>query len=256
MEHQFLHDRKTFSSPDEKKEIVNNDVIDDLSKVNESRSLFNLLKGKLLFIIILLISSIAGFSQSNFILGISGGYDHSFNFLKGLPKTNADLYPDFNIGVDGSLVIGEKIRLRAELRYASLNYTRDWNFVSDLPNHLEKTAFFISNLDITPRCDYRLFSAGKLDLFVSGGLRLEFALGDFESSILANGETSSTNLISDDYTKTQAGAVGGIILKYNFDQGFGIFLSPDYTCFFDKYYSKNDYVMQRVGVNLGVEWRF
>jgi len=73
---------------------------------------------------------------------------------------------------------------------------------------------------------------------------------------LANGDKLTTNLMSRDFTKTQAGAVGGLILKYNVNPSFGITLAPDYTYFFDQFSTKNDYNMQRIGMNLGVEWKF
>jgi hypothetical protein len=274
MKLQFLHDQGVLSNPAGM--VNNNEAVNAFShsqcgflscislsrgkvflkNVNQSGDLFSNKRNKILLVIFLLMFSMAGFSQSNFSLGVSGGYDRSFNFLTGMKYSNSDIYPDFNLGVDGILNLGEKMRIRAELRYANMNYTREYNFDSQSSDRLEKSVLYISNLDINPRFDYKLIKAGNFDLYASAGLKLEFTLGDYERSTLANGDKLTTTHIENDYTKTQAGVVGGFIFKYNVNPSFGITLSPDYTCFFDKFYSKNDYILQRVGVNLGVEWKF
>lgn len=247
MKKDILHEQETFSDP--------------TGNVNKEKSSmtdisFTKIKGWVVLVISILIFTISGYSQPNFSLGVSGGYDHSFNFLKGLPKTNSDNFPDFNLGVSGILNLGDKVRVRAELGYENMNYTREWNFESQSPDRILNTVLSISNLDVSPRVDYKLVKAGKFDLYCSAGFRFEFTLGDFESTTKANGEKSTANFIENDYTKTQAGAVGGFIFKYNVNPSFGIILSPDYTYFFDKFSSKNDNNLQRVGVNLGVEWKF
>jgi|GEM_PF-2099067 len=213
-------------------------------------------RGKMLLVLFFLMFSMAGFSQTSFSLAVSGGGEHSFNFLQN--NTNgSDVYPDFNLGVDGIINIGEKMRLRAELRYANLNYTHDWNSHSTAENHILTSVRTISNLNLTPRFDYKLASGGKFDLYASAGFKFEFTLGDLERTKWTGGDKTTTHYLDNsEYTKTQAGAVGGLILKYNVNPSFGFILAPDYTCFFDKFSSKNDWVMQRVGVNLGVEWKF
>jgi hypothetical protein len=108
---------------------------------------------------------------------------------------------------------------------------------------------------------FKLITKGSFDLYASTGFRFEFNLGNIERTSLANGDKITTNLLINTntkagYTQTQAGAVGGFILKYNVNPSFGITLSLGYTYFFDYYYMKNDYKMQRVRMNLGVEWKF
>jgi hypothetical protein len=250
MELQFLHKKAKFSSSDGTLNLAMNANTEKLSAK---------FKSKVLLVIFFLMFTIAGFSQSKFSFGVSGGYDHSFNFLTGLPITNSDLYPDFNIGVDGILNLGEKIRIRGELGYENLNFTHKYNSTSTSSTRIDKSVLSISNLDFIPRVDYKLLSSGKFDLFASAGFKFEFALGSFERTTLANGDKSEFKYMSNilgDYTKVQAGAVGGFIVKYNVSQYFGVTLAPDYTYFFDKFQTRNDNNMQRVGVNLGVEWKF
>jgi len=226
------------------------------STIKPANNFLKEVKGKILMVIFSLIFSVAGYSQSTFSFGILGGYDHSFNYLTGLTNTTSASFPDFNFGVDGILNIGEKMRIRAELKYSNMSLTRSWNFNSQDLTRFDKSVLYISNLDVCPRFDYKLLTTGKLDLYASVGFHFEFNLGNYERSTLANGDKLTTNLISRDFTKTQAGAVGGFILRYNVNPSFGITLAPDYTCFFDKFQTKNDYIMQRAGLNLGVEWKF
>lgn len=225
-------------------------------------NLFKKFNRKILLVLFFLTFTLVGFSQSNFTFGVSGGYDKTFNHLTGLGLLDTkDAFPDFNLGVDGMFNVGEKIRIRAELGYENLSYTKNWNSESTDPTRIYKSVVSVSNLDISPRVDYKLAKSGSFDLYASAGFRFEFTLGNYERTTLANGDKLTTNLIINtntktNFTQTQAGAVGGFILKYNVNPSFGITLAPDYTYFFDYYYTQNVDKMQRIRVNLGVEWKF
>jgi hypothetical protein len=268
MKLQFLHKKVPFSCPEGMLNLVMDDTmnsysmsvnhLDNLpdSTIKPDGNFFKAVKGKVFLVIFFLIFSVVGYSQTTFSFGVSGGYDHNFNYLTGLTNTTSSSFPDFNFGVDGILNIGEKMRIRAELKYSNMNLTRNWNFNSQDLTRFDKSVLYISNLDLCPRFDYKLLTTGKFDLYASAGFHFEFNLGNYERSTLANGDKLTTNLMSRDFTKTQAGAVGGLILKYNVNPSFGITLAPDYTYFFDQFSTKNDYNMQRIGMNLGVEWKF
>jgi hypothetical protein len=209
-----------------------------------------------LLVVIFSVMSLSSYAQSNFSWGLSGGYDKTFNHFTGMNYTNTDALPDFNFGVDGILKIGDRFRLKAEVHYSNLSFTRKYNFESLDDKRIDFSNLAIHNLGLTPKIDYRLASAGKLDIYASAGVKFEFALGKYERSLRADGEQTTKNFITDSYKQTQIGAVGGFVFKYNLSDFTAITLMPEYTYFFDKFYSKNDFDMQRVGVNLGVEWRF
>jgi len=211
---------------------------------------------KLSLIVIFLTISLVNYSQSKFSFGVSGGYNKTFNHLVGMKDANTDAFPDYNIGVDGILSIGERIRLRTDLHYSNIGITRKYNSESTDLRRLDYSKLAISNLDFTPKCEYRLATSGKLDIYASAGFRFEFQIGQYERTFLANGDKAENKYIADAFTKTQAGAVVGFLLKYNISEYMALTLAPEYTYFLDYFFSKNDYKMQRVGVNLGVEWKF
>jgi hypothetical protein len=247
MELQFLHKKASFSKLNGILNLVSNGNADNL---------FKEFKGKLLFVGLFLMFGVTGYSQSTFSLGVSGGYNKSFNHLVRMANTT-DAFPDYNFGVDGILKINERLNVRAELHYSNLSFTQKYNTVSSDPLRYYKSKLAISYLDISPEIECRLFSIKKFDLFASTGFKFEFQMGKYERAYLANGDKSDYNYISDvEYTTTQAGVVGGLVAKYNVTQYMAFTLKPEYTYFFHEFYSKNDYNMQRVGVNLGVEWKF
>jgi hypothetical protein len=149
------------------------------------------------------------------------------------------------------------MRVRLDLHYANIGFTRNYNSDRSNPLNIDISKIAISNLDLSPKFEYRLVSLGKLDLFASAGFKFEFALGKYERCYLVNGKLSDQQHVDkSEFTQTQAGAVGGLVFKYNLNEFTAITLSPEYNYFFDKFSSRNDYVMQRTSVNLGVEWRF
>jgi hypothetical protein len=247
MELHLIHKKASFSKLNE---ILN------LARNATANNLFKELKGKLLLVIFFLVFAISGYSQSTFSLGVSGGYNKSFNHLVRMLNTT-DAFPDYNFGVDGILKINDRLNVRAEMHYSNLSFTQKYNTVSSDPLRYYQSKLAISYLDISPKIECRLFSIKKFDLFASTGFQFEFQMGKYERAYLANGDKSDNDYISNvDYTTTQAGVVGGLVAKYNVTQFMAITLKPEYTYFFDEFYSKNNYNMQRVGLNLGVEWKF
>lgn len=213
------------------------------------------MKQTITMLLVLLCFGFLGHAQSKINLGIHTGYDQNINHLLNFHGENTNAAPDFNIGFDASLYLGGRIRLRGELKYANISYTHDYGFAAEDGN-IWKSKISVNNLNLNPRFDYRLFSIRDLDLYATTGLRLEFSLGSWGRSEMYGGETNQSIYFSDEYTKAMGGAIGGFILKYNITQDWGITLNPEYTYFFREFYSQNDTEMQRMSLNLGVEWRF
>lgn len=210
------------------------------------------------FVIVMVLTMISftGFSQTYFSLGVSGGYDKTFNHLTNLNYENTDAFPDYNFGAEAIINFGERMRVRTDVHYSNLGFTRDYNTVSTDPRSRDYSTLAISNLTISPKFDYKFATLGKIDIYASAGVKFEFELGKYETTYLANGDKAENSYISDSFTKTQAGGVAGLLFKYKLSDYTALFLTPEYTCFFDKFHAQNDYVMQRVGVNFGIEWKF
>ncbi len=211
------------------------------------------------------ILSYVGFSQNDVSIGFSGGYDYNYgHMLNPRNGINSNAIPDFNVGADISWYLGERIRIRAELRYTNFSFTRDLQIPQNgNDKNMKNTILTVNNLDFAPHFDFRLFSLKKLDCYITAGLKAEFNIGDYARSYTYGGEKSNyDSYITDRYNgqtghiNTLAGAVGGLILKYNVNEQLGITLKPEYTSFFNYFYDQNDMPLQRGSLNVGLEWRF
>ncbi len=217
---------------------------------------------KVLLVVALMFFAFEGFAQPQFSLGVSGGYDKNFNQFYKMPKTNVDAFPDYNIGVDGILTINDWLRVKAEIHYENLGFTRNWDIESSSPDRIDVSKVSLNNLDISPKVDLRFLKLGNFETYFSAGFRFEFMLGKYEVSYTASGEEMEDDHVMDEYNEGQAGVVGGLLFKYNVSDNISITLSPEYTYFFDPLYLQSEYDddyehdLYRMGVNLGVEWRF
>ena len=230
-------------------------------KLHEQESTSTRKFDKILLAVLFLAISYSGYSQSSFSLGFSGGYDKSFNILDGITGARAqgvnyDKSPDYNFGIDGILRLNDHFRVRTEIHYANIGFTREYEYdIAPSSSTVTKSKVAISNLDIAPTFDCKLIKIGKFNMYATLGMRFEFELGKYERSFLANGDKSS-NQYFNDFTTTQAGATGGFIFDYDLGNQFSIFLIPEYTYFFNTFNSKNTNTMQRATANIGLEYRF
>ncbi len=217
---------------------------------------------KLALLLVLTAFFQAGMAQTQFSLGVSAGYDQSYNQFYKMPKTNVDAFPDYNLGVNGILGINDWLRVKLELHYANIGFTRHWNIESTSPDRIDLSKVSLNNLDVSPRVDLRFLHLGNFEVFFSPGFRFEFMLGKYERSYTAAGTLMEETYITDKYNEGNAGVVGSLLFRYAISPEFSITLSPEYTYFFDPLYYQSEYDdpskydMQRIGVNLGVEWRF
>jgi hypothetical protein len=228
------------------------------------------MKKFLLIVLVLSTLSITGFSQKDYSVAVTGGYDYNMNHLIGLGlENNTNSTPDFNIGADFSFLMGDKLRLRADIRYSNLSFNEPYTSSNIYPKDAVRFIYAFNNLDITPRVDYRILKINKFDLYASAGLKFEFLLYKFELVELADGDFDTSDTFKYATTGTNVGAVGGLIFKYNITPKFGVLLAPDYTYFFDYFVpDRNDYhdrqtsywfnkhYLQRLNMNVGVEWTF
>ena len=216
------------------------------------------MKQKLFITAVLLISAISTFSQTGTSFGLNFGYDSNMYHTKNLSGVVSNEIPDFSIG--GNLIydLGEKSRLRVELRYSNISYTQHYDYPSSNLNNLELSKITANNIGIVPHFDYTLFSLGKLDVLGTAGLRFEIDLGNYVRSYTYAGDLTDYDHTpsSEVHSKAMLGATAGLLFKLNVGDNAAITLSPEYTSFFGQYFDQNQTVLQRFSGNLGFEWRF
>ena len=178
------------------------------------------------------------------------------HYLGDLRKLNTNEFPDFSGGVNLIYYLGEKFRLRAETDYSNISFTRDYQTDAAVDNNVALTKMSINNISLNPHVDYRLFSLGSLDLYASAGLRFEFTLSDWQRTYNQAGDLLDGKYLLDEINPGQAGGTGGLILKYNISDNWGIQIAPEYTYYFRPLFSLNEYNLQRFSLKAGVEWRF
>lgn len=227
---------------------------------------------KFIVIVALLTISITGRSQSDFSLGFSVGYDKSFYQFEFMPKTNLDEFPDYNFGVDGVWNATDWLRVKLQLHYSNLGFTRYWNNESTDQDAIDLSQVAISNIDICPKADLKFLQLGNLNLYGSVGFAFEFQTGKWEKSLTKAGEEMDDDHVLDEYNEGKAGVVGGLVIKYNINPKLAITLSPDYTYFFTPYVFQSEYDdeyeyeflwmdfnkidLRRASFNIGLEWTF
>jgi hypothetical protein len=202
------------------------------------------------------VMALSGFSQEHSSIYFSTGYDHNINYLSGLKYDNTNKFPDFNFGFGGTVYLNDRFRLRGELKYVNLSYTRNYDPTSSTSNTLDHAKISINYLDLNPYLDYRFFSIGKLDFYGYAGLCLEFSMGDHQRVHTVGGDTSTKKYIDTNYKKELYGVTGGCIFSYNLDKHFALTLSPEYTYFVRYLYFDNSSNLQRINVNVGFEYKF
>lgn len=200
--------------------------------------------------------TLAGFSQERYSLFFSSGYDNNVNHLSGMDYSNTNQFADYNLGVGAAVYLNDRFRLRGELKYVNMSFTRNYNFLTTTTSTLDRSVLSVSNFDFNPYIDYRIFSVGKLDFYGYTGLRFEFSLGDTQSAYTIDGEKSYSNHIENNYKKAMVGLTGGCSLSYNINKQFAVSISPEYTRFMNYFYSDNISNLNRSSINLGLEWKF
>ncbi len=206
------------------------------------------------FVLLGMLLSVAGFSQSKISLNFNGGSDLNFN--KYYSKINyekiEDGGTDFNLGMDAAYRFSDRFRMRVEFKYGQMNYGQ--SRIGGEPT--AKDVITLEYMDFNPRMDFRILQIKKLELFVSTGLKFECIINSDQKSYLADGSVSDTDLnyVDTDYDDELSGWVTGAILKYNLTKHIGVTMSPDYTLYFDELYYKNSGALQRLNINVGFEW--
>jgi len=200
--------------------------------------------------------TLAGFSQERYSLFFSSGYDNNVNHLSGMDYSNSNQFPDYNLGVGAAVYLNDRFRLRGELKYVNMSFTRNYNFLTTTTSTLDRSVLSVSNFDFNPYIDYRIFSVGKLDFYGYTGLRFEFSPGDTQSAYTIDGEKSYSNHIENNYKRAMVGLTGGCSLSYNINKQFALSISPEYTRFMNYFYSNNISNLNRSSINLGLEWKF
>ena len=205
---------------------------------------------------VLLLFSGAAFSQSWFGLGLTGGYDYNFNkYYNYNIWTDAEHENmDFNTGLDIIMRMSKKVRFRIELRYEQLNYGQNSGGTSLA---ISKSEMKLHCIDINPRFDIRVWKKQKWELFLSPGLRLQYAVDPEETSYKSSGEISKHHTYVDtDYNDALPGVLAGAILKYNINKRLGLKFSPDFYYSFKKLYDEGNNNLIGFRSNIGIEYFF
>lgn len=202
----------------------------------------------------LVLLSFGGAAQSRFSVNLNGGLDYNINkyYNPNTYKKFENGKTDFNLGLDVGYRLGDNFRFRIELKYAELSYGHYYLSNSDLL----KSEMTLSNMNINPRMDWRIWTLGSFDFFLTTGLRLEFGLDAWQESLRTDGAVSTNKYISTDYDDNMSGLIGGGIMKFNLSKHLGITFAPEYTLFFDELFQRNNGVLQRFSTNAGIEWTF
>ncbi len=218
------------------------------------------MNNKIAILVILMIVSVKVFSQDKMTFGVNFGYDYNDKYLENIfGAKNTNEIPDFNVGVDVGVELTERIRVRGELKYVNLSFTREFSYPEKSSN-IDYTKFSANFIDFNPRFDYRLFSLGNFDTYFSTGIKLEFSAGDYIRTYNYDGEKLDDMKHFGngkyEHKSIMAGVVGGFIFKYNINQNLGITVTPEYTSFLTRFYEENQTALQRANVNIGIEWTF
>ena len=197
------------------------------------------------------------YSQSIFSNSLGGGLDYNYNVYYDYNNNQKfQVNQDFNFDVNGAFQLGNKLRLRLEVDYSNFSYGQRYYFEKPSDNTVVKSEITIHNLSLTPRVDYKLVVVNKFDVFVSSGFKFEMNLGSDEESQTSGGKVYSSSHISTDYDHFMQGIAGGLLLKYNLSKHLSVNLAPDYSFYLQKFYDQSEGNLQRISVNLGIEWRY
>lgn len=218
------------------------------------------MNNKIVLLVFLMVVSVKVFSQDKMTFGVNFGYDYNDKYLENLyGAENINEVPDFNVGIDVGVELTERIRVRGELKYVNLSFTRDFSY-PEAEINIDKTKIATNFIGFNPRFDYRLFSLGNFDTYFSTGMRIEFSSGDYIRTFNYDGEklVDTKHIGNGKYVhkSTMTGVVGGFIFKYNINQNLGITIIPEYTSFLTRFYEENMTSLQRANVNIGLEWTF
>ncbi|MFA9388434.1 MAG: outer membrane beta-barrel protein [Prolixibacteraceae bacterium] len=207
-------------------------------------------------LIVALLIAMTGFSQSKFAISLNGAFDQNNHHLTDLRKLNTNEMADFSGGVNLIYYLGEKFRLRAEMEYSNVSFSRDYQTDPTVAKNVAYTNIAMNNLSLNPHLDYKLFSLSKLDVYASGGVRFEFGFYEWQNSFNQGGDLLSGKYINEVQTGGNSGAIGGLSFKYNLTEHLGLNFSPEYTYFFKPFYTANEFNFQRISMKAGLEWRF
>lgn len=229
---------------------------------------------KILLIVALLGLSFSGYSQLSGSIGLKGSYDQQFNILDDLYGNNESMFPDFSVGFDASIYITDWLRIRGELKYANVSFTRKYDVNSDIPKNIDYTKVQIHNMNINPYVDFRLLNLNnKFEVYYSLGAKVEFAVTDRQRAFTYDDEKLRIGYVLDEHKDVMLGNSTGLLFKYNVNEHWGITLFPEYTVFWGRYYSlgdrdtyddyEDDYDLElnrnyymRGSLNFGIEYTF
>ena len=204
---------------------------------------------------ITILCALPAHTQVNPFISIGGGYDYNLNKYyneNGYSKFEGTL--DFSTGLNLGTTLGKRIRFRTGVNYAQFTYGRN---PRDPQVFISESNMRISSVNFNPVLDGGIFISEKFNLYLYAGYRFEWVVDRYEESIIREtGKTIETSFIDHDYNTSYNGPMGGVILKYNAGKHLGFTVEPSYTYFLEEFYYQNSGNLQRISVNIGIQWQF
>lgn len=208
------------------------------------------------FFLILTLSTAVSHGQGKWAIGAFGGVGKSFNLDYNDYYEQKIVLPDYSYGLNLSVKLGEKSRLRLGGAIEKTGLERDWKVADNTLKQPEKTTLNVFYLDLHLRFDYLLFQHNKLGIYASPGVKTLLSMGDHETTSLTTGKETTSNYLNIHYKRTMAGASMQLLVKYNLTNHLGITLAPDYTYVPAEFYYKCKGNIQQVALTAGLEWNF
>jgi hypothetical protein len=242
--------------------------VDDAIQFSKSS---NDIKMKKLYLVLLILLPVMGVAQDMqdeveeyqagaVFIGFGSGADYHINAFRSLETSDFRFYeknPRYHIGLDLGVMATKRFRPRLEIKYIRLAYGQEWLGWEDISYTTMKTTTTKGNyLGLNLHLDYLILGKdSKLKVFLSPGLKTEYALGAGYKTKKTDGDTTTDHYskLDDYYPSCIAGLAVSGIFKYELNQYLGLTFTPEYTNFFRPFQQVNDNKYQRLSFNVGLE---
>ncbi|CAN5897943.1 hypothetical protein BH24BAC1_BH24BAC1_11940 [soil metagenome] len=215
---------------------------------------------KLSFLLVFLLGSFCGFSQSKFFFGVNAGTSFINDKALSSSVAGAELNnrPGLFFPVMAGVYISDRSRVRFDLGSFKMKSTLHFKYPplqnedASVPNHTE---VLIKAESLNLNYDYRVMSTGKFEVYASAGSRLLFSTKKNEASTYGDGREEASDILIYDYCRGIFGLGAGIVTKYNYSNNIGFTISPDYTHYFSGFNEGDRNKLKRRGLTIGLEFR-
>jgi hypothetical protein len=214
---------------------------------------------KLFFVLIMFLGTIvSAFSQSRWSVGAFGGVGQSFNLNFSNYYNQKAAIPDYSYGLNASLRVGNKHRIRFESSIDKIGIERNWD-VSEAEtstNQPQKSTLNVFYFNLGFRFDYRIFNHNKLNIYLSPALKTFYRMSDYEKTEYTIIKDKTSNYLNINYKENITAGALQLLITYDLTKHLKFTLAPEYMYAFDKFYYKCDNTLQQISCRAGFEWNF